>query len=257
MNKLPFKVSNDKLSVSVYFRVSAKEHYTSHGPTSFTAHTSAGWTNGTIHHSGSYDFEVKRTCIVEYTNHSDKPLQLALDVKTIGNDGHLKGRNQIRLLAAHKGETVSFGITSWSHIDGIHVIDVEDDAYCMEIPFQAAVAQQSMDGSDNYSLLRTLNMLIGMLFYIMPAGVTLFMFLGKLGSHALNPKVIHPSRRGLFKAGHKLLAASYLGVILLAYTLGSRHFSVWIYMGGAFLAAIAQTLIWSSRLGDEESYIEN
>lgn len=256
MNKLPFKISNDRLSVAVYFRVSAKEHYTNHGPTSFTAHTSMGVTQGTVHGGGSYSYDFKRTCVVEYTNHSDKPLQLALDVKTLGKDGHLKNRDQIRLLAARKGETVSFGITSWSHIDGIHVIDVESNTYCMEIPFQAAVKQASVDGSENFSFLRTLNVLTSTLFYIMP-GVVLLLFLGKLGSHAMNPKVIHPSRRGQFKAGHKLLAASYLGVILLAYILGINHFSVWIYMAGVICFGIAQDMIWSSRLKDEESYIEN
>lgn len=255
MNKIPFKFSNENLSVSVFFRVSSKEHYSSSGPTSITAHTSNGVTHATVHSGGSYSYEFKRTCCVQFSNHSEKELQLAIDVKTVGNDGHLKGRDQIRLITARKGETVSAGITSWSHIEAIHVIDVEDNSIFMEIPFQAYVAQESVGGDENFNIFRSLNVLLGTLIFLLPGGI-LFMFLGMLGSHAFNPKVVPPSRRKTFLTGHKLLAASYTSVVLIEYFLGINHLNIWVYLVGVIFFGIAQSMIWDSRLKDGESYVE-
>lgn len=261
MDKLPFRVSNDYVDIGVYFKVSSRTAYYDTGPSFTYGHIqSNGYFTASSYGGGTTDYLYSKKCFLEYKNKSKEPIQLLLDFKEIWNDGSVKQRSQISTQIAYPGDKVGCYIDDWTFLTGIHIWSPNEEILISSIPIEAVVAGREIDGSENFSVLRSLNMFISLMFYIVPGGL-FFFFSGLLGSHFFNPKVIHPSRKSRFMKGHKILAIVNLVMFFnfylyfYAYSLSSST-CVAIHFAGIIPWIIALYMIWSSRLGDGESYIE-
>lgn len=261
MDKLPFIDSNKFVDVRIHYVVSCETSFSSSGPSSITGYTyEGGASRHTIHSEYSRDLSYYKQCFVEFKNKTDEPLQLILDVKELWKDGNVKQRSQLATTVALPGDKVGFYIQNWTFLTGVHVWSPDAEEVRHSIKIETVVATKKIDGSDNFSILRSLNMLAGLLIYFVP-GVLIMLFSGLLGASFLNPIAIYPSRRKRFYLGHVLLLLVVAVVFLCVFILSDRVLSIEvcsaIYVCGLIPWCVAQYLIWSSRLASGESYIES